>query len=104
MKIKAALLRNVGVEGPYAQTRPLTITEIELDPPGTGEVLVRIKAAGLCHSDLSVINGDRPRGVPIVLGHESSGEVVETGPGVTDLKPGDHVAMVFVPSCGCFNP
>ncbi|MBV7499647.1 zinc-dependent alcohol dehydrogenase family protein [Achromobacter sp. ACM05] len=104
MKIKAALLRQVGVEGPYALTRPLTIADIELDPPGFGEVLVRIRAAGLCHSDLSVINGDRPRGVPIVLGHESSGEVVETGPGVSDLKAGDHVAMVFVPSCGCCNP
>lgn len=104
MKINAAVLRQTGVQGPYAQTRPLAITEVELDPPGPGEVLVRIRAAGLCHSDLSVINGDRPRALPIVLGHESSGEVVETGPGVTDLRAGDHVAMVFVPSCGCCTP
>ncbi len=104
MKIKAAVLRQVGVPGPYAQTRPLQVTEVELDPPGPGEVRVQIKAAGLCHSDLSVINGDRPRGVPIVLGHESSGEVVELGAGVTDLAVGDHVAMVFLPTCGCCQP
>jgi alcohol dehydrogenase len=104
MKTKAALLRQIGVPGPYAQTRPLHITEVELDPPGFGEVLIKIKVAGFCHSDLSVINGDRPRGVPMVLGHESSAEVVQTGPGVSDLQPGDHVVMVFVPSCGCCTP
>lgn len=104
MKIRAALLRQVGVEAPYAISQPLHVTEVELDPPGFGEVLIKIKAAGLCHSDLSVINGDRPRGVPIVLGHESSAEVVEVGAGVSDLLPGDHVVMVFVPSCGCCNP
>lgn len=104
MKIQAAVLRQSNVQGPYAQTRPLAITEVELDPPGPGELLVRIKAAGLCHSDLSVINGDRPRALPIVLGHESSGEVVETGPGVADLRAGDHVIMVFVPSCGGCGP
>ncbi|CAM3990103.1 zinc-dependent alcohol dehydrogenase family protein [Bordetella muralis] len=104
MKIKAAVLRNMGLAAPYADSRPLQITEVELDPPGFGEVLVRIRAAGLCHSDLSVINGDRPRSLPMVLGHESSGEVVEVGAGVTDLKAGDHVAMVFVPSCGCCHP
>ena len=104
MKSRAALLRTMGVEGPYAQTRPVTIAEVELDPPGPGEVLIRIKVAGLCHSDLSVINGDRPRALPIILGHESSAEVVETGTGVNDLKAGDHVVMVFVPSCGCCSP
>ncbi len=104
MKTRAALLREMGIEGPYAQTRPVTITEVELDPPGPGEVLVRIKVAGLCHSDLSVINGDRPRALPIILGHESSAEVVETGEGVSDLHAGDHVVMVFVPSCGCCFP
>lgn len=98
------MLRQIGVPGPYAQTRPLQITEVELDPPGFGEVLIRIKVAGFCHSDLSVINGDRPRGVPMVLGHESSAEVVQAGPGVSDLHPGDHVVMVFVPSCGCCTP
>jgi len=103
MKIRAAVLRTMGTPGPYAQTRPVTIEEVDLDPPGPGEVLIKIKVAGLCHSDLSVVNGDRPRALPIVLGHESSGEVVETGEGVGDLKPGDHVVTAFVPSCGwCF--
>ncbi|HUH61118.1 MAG TPA: zinc-dependent alcohol dehydrogenase family protein [Candidimonas sp.] len=104
MKINAALLREVGLPAPYADSKPLHITQVELDPPGFGEVLVKVHAAGLCHSDLSVINGDRPRGVPIVLGHESSAEVVDVGAGVSDLRAGDHVVMVFVPSCGCCNP
>src|SRR5690554_7728212 len=104
MKIRAALLREMGIEGPYAQSRPVTIAEVQLDPPGPGEVLIRMKVAGLCHYDLSVINGDRPRALPIILGHESSAEVVETGEGVRDLSPGDHVVMVFVPSCGCCFP
>jgi alcohol dehydrogenase len=63
-------------------------------------VLVRIRAAGLCHSDLSTINGDRPREMPMVLGHEAAGEVLTCGAGVTAFKPGDHVILVFVPSCG----
>ncbi len=100
MKIRAAVLEALGAPPPYAQSRPLAIREVELDPPGAGEVLVRIRAAGLCHSDLSVVNGDRPRPVPMVLGHESSAEVVECGAGVTDLRAGDHVVLVFVPSCG----
>ncbi|GAB2894530.1 zinc-dependent alcohol dehydrogenase family protein [Paralcaligenes sp. KSB-10] len=104
MKIRAALLREIGTPAPYADSRPLQIAQVELDPPAFGEVLIKIQVAGLCHSDLSVINGDRPRGVPIVLGHESSAEVVEVGPGVSDLKAGDHVVMVFVPSCGCCHP
>lgn len=104
MKIRAAVLESIGAPAPYAQSQPLKIREVELDPPGEGEVLIRIKAAGLCHSDLSVISGDRPRPVPMVLGHESAGEVAECGPGVTDLKPGDRVIMVFMPSCGCCVP
>src|SRR5690606_39973032 len=96
MKTRAALLRAMGTPGPYAETRPVTITEVELDPTGPGEVLVRIKVAGLCHSDLSVINGDRPRALPIGLGHESSAEVVEAGEGGYDLRPGDHAVMVCV--------
>jgi alcohol dehydrogenase len=98
--VRAAILNSIGVEAPYAQSRPLTIEDVELDPPGEGEVLVRIGAAGLCHSDLSVINGDRPRPTPMALGHEAAGVVEKTGPGVHDLAPGDHVIMVFVPSCG----
>jgi alcohol dehydrogenase len=76
------------------------IEEIELDPPGTNEVLIRIAAAGLCHSDLSVINGDRPRPMPMALGHEAAGVVIALGPEVDDLAVGDHVVMVFMPSCG----
>ncbi len=100
MKIRAAVLQAMGLPAPYAQSRPLKILEVELDPPGPGEVLVRVQAAGLCHSDLSVINGDRPRPLPMVIGHESAGEVLECGPGVTHLAPGDRVVMVFMPSCG----
>jgi alcohol dehydrogenase len=100
MKIKAAVLNQLGVKPPYAVTRPLSVEEVELDPPGPGEVLVKISAAGLCHSDLSAINGDRPRPTPLVLGHEAAGIVEELGAGVGDLKKGDHVVMVFVPSCG----
>lgn len=100
MKIKAAVLRQSGLPQPYAQSKPLSIEEVDLAPPSEREVLVKVKAAGLCHSDLSTINGDRPRQTPMVLGHEAAGEVVECGPGVHDLKPGDHVVMVFAPSCG----
>jgi alcohol dehydrogenase len=100
MKIKAAVIREMGLAQPYAKSRPLVIEEVELDKPGEREVLVQIKAAGLCHSDLSTINGDRPRQMPMVLGHEAAGVVVECGPGVNDLKAGDHVVMVFAPSCG----
>jgi alcohol dehydrogenase len=90
----------MGAPTPYAESKPLTIAELELDPPGHGEVLVKIAAAGLCHSDLSVIDGNRPRPMPMVLGHEAAGVVEELGPGVEDLAVGDHVVMVFVPSCG----
>ncbi len=68
MKIRAAVLRAMGSERPYAQSQPLQVEELELDPPGEGEVLVRIRAAGLCHSDLSVVDGKRPRPLPIVIG------------------------------------
>ena len=100
MKIRAAVLNALRAAGPYAETKPLTIETLDLQGPGHGEVLVKIAAAGLCHSDLSVINGDRPRPVPMALGHEAAGIVEEVGPGVDDLRRGDHVVMVFVPSCG----
>jgi alcohol dehydrogenase len=100
MKMRAAVLYEMGLPPPYAKSKPIRIEEVELDPPGEGECLVRIMAAGLCHSDLSVVNGDRPRTMPIVVGHEAAGEIVEAGKGVKEFKPGDHVAMVFVPSCG----
>lgn len=104
MKTKAAVLSAMGAAPPYASSRPLAIEELELDPPGPGEVLVRVRAAGLCHSDLSVINGDRPRPTPMALGHEAAGVVEELGPGVQDLARGDHVVCVFVPSCGHCGP
>lgn len=99
MQTRVALLA-AEAERPYTQTKPLTVTTAHLDDPGEGEVLVRILAAGICHSDLSVINGDRPRSLPMVLGHESVAEVVRVGPGVHDLSPGQRVVTVFVPSCG----
>jgi alcohol dehydrogenase len=104
MKIRAAVLETIGAPQPFDETRPLTIEELELDPPGDHEVLVQIRAAGLCHSDLSVIDGNRPRPVPMALGHEAAGVVKAVGAGVTDLSPGDHVVTVFVPSCGHCSP
>jgi alcohol dehydrogenase len=98
--VKAAILTAHGVERPYGTTKPLKVREVELGSPGAGEVLIQVKAAGLCHSDLSTINGDRLRPVPMVLGHEAAGVVRELGDGVTDLEVGDHVVLVFVPSCG----
>jgi Zn-dependent alcohol dehydrogenase len=104
MKVRGAVLREMGAPAPYADSRPLEIVELELDGPGRGEVLVRVHAAGLCHSDLSVIDGSRPRVMPMVLGHEAAGEVVEVGEGVDTLTVGDHVVCAFVPSCGRCGP
>ena len=100
MKIKAAVLHEMGRPRPYYESKPLQIEEIDLNGPGPDEVLVKIHAAGLCHSDLSVIDGSRPRILPMVIGHEASGEVMECGVGVNDLKQGDHVVFSFVPMCG----
>ena len=100
MKVRAATLREMGLPAPYAQSQPLQIGEVTLDGPGPGELLVRVRAAGLCHSDLSVIDGSRPRVMPMVLGHEAAGEVVETGPDTPGFMPGDAVVFAFVPSCG----
>lgn len=100
MHIRAAVLREMGASAPYATSKPLKIETVELDPPGEGEVLVEIKAAGLCHSDLSAIDGNRARPLPMVLGHEAAGVVRGVGRGVNTLVTGDHVVMVFVPSCG----
>lgn len=99
MKIRGAVLEEIGRTAPYAQSRPITVSELELDPPGPTEVLVRIEAAGICHSDLSVVNGARPRPVPMLLGHESAGTVLEVGSEVS-LTPGTRVVMAFLPRCG----
>lgn len=103
MKCRAAILHETGASVPYAKSQPIRIEEVELDPPGPGEVLVKVAAAGLCHSDLSVVNGSRPRPLPMALGHEASGVVAEVGAGC-HLEKGDHVVMVFVPSCGTCIP
>jgi Zn-dependent alcohol dehydrogenase len=100
VSVQGALLREMGVPAPYAETRPLEIAALELAPPGPGELLVEVRAAGLCHSDLSVIDGSRPRMMPMVLGHEAAGEVVGLGPGSSGFEVGDHVVLTFVPTCG----
>lgn len=104
MKSKSAILRSAPVQKPYRDTKPLTIEEVDLDPPGRDEVLVKIAAAGVCHSDLSCLNGDRSRPTPVALGHEASGTVAALGEGVDDLEIGDHVVMSFLPVCGHCAP
>ena len=100
MKMTAALLFEQGLPHPFTVSQPLRIERVDLNGPGAGEVLIEVAAAGLCHSDLSTIEGVRPRKLPTVVGHEGAGVVVEVGPGVTDVKVGDHVVTSFVSSCG----
>src|SRR5690606_17709871 len=100
IKSRAAVLHEMGLTRPYNLSNPLSIETIELDDPGVNEVLVKIKAAGLCHSDLSVINGNRPRSLPMVLGHEAAGVIMKLGKGVDRFQIGDHVVFSFLPSCG----
>lgn len=102
--MRAAVLRGTGAAAPYAASRPLSIETVRLQPPGRDGVRVRVRAAGLCHSDLSVIDGSRPRPLPMLLGHEAAGEVVELGAGVSGLRLGDQVVFSFVPMCGCCDP
>ena len=104
MKITAAVLMRDGITSNFDKEAPLEIREVDLAPPERGEVLIRMAAAGVCHSDLSVINGTRPRPLPMVLGHEASGHVEEVGAGVDDLKPGDHVVCIFAPGCRNCTP
>jgi Zn-dependent alcohol dehydrogenase len=101
---RAAVLREMGRPAPYASSRPLSIETLQLAPPAEGELLIQVRAAGLCHSDLSVIDGSRPRVMPMVLGHEAAGVVEACGPGVTAFAPGDHVVFSFVPVCGHCDP
>jgi alcohol dehydrogenase len=94
------LLRELGAPRPYTQSKPLEVVELDLADPQAGELLVRVEAAGVCHSDLSVVDGSRPRPVPMALGHEAAGVVEVVGAGVTDVAVGDRVVLVFVPACG----
>jgi len=104
IRARAAVLYEGGQQGPYVQTRPLRFEEVWVDPPGFGEIQVRVRAASLCHSDLSAINGDRPWPTPLVIGHEAAGEVIAVGAGVGRFAPGDAVVMVFKPFCGQCRP
>ncbi|MFF9803024.1 alcohol dehydrogenase catalytic domain-containing protein, partial [Streptomyces rochei] len=81
-------------------TRIEVVDDLDVRDPGPGEVLVAISAAGLCHSDLSVVDGTIPFPVPVVLGHEGAGVVEAVGAGVTHVAPGDHVALSTLANCG----
>ena len=100
MRTRAAVLIADDRARPYVDSQPIEVMDLELDGPGAGELLIRVDAAGVCHSDLSVVDGNRPRPTPMVLGHEAAGEVLELGAGVTDVAVGDRVVLVFVPRCG----
>jgi Zn-dependent alcohol dehydrogenase len=92
VNVRAAVLERTG--------GPLAVTELELDGPRAGEVLVRLHASGVCHSDLNAIDGTAETPCPAVLGHEGAGVVEAVGAGVTRVGPGDHVALSWAPSCG----
>ena len=92
MKTKAAVV--------YEPGKRIEIEELDLDGPKDGEVLIRYTHAGLCHSDIHIAHGDLPARLPMVLGHEGAGIIEEVGPGVTRVKPGDHVVLSFIPNCG----
>ncbi len=98
--IRGAVLETQGAAQPYAESKPLAVSELSVEAPGEDEIFVRMTAAGVCHSDLSVVNNDRPRELPLLLGHEATGVVEELGSGVDDLEVGDHVVMTFQPRCG----
>ena len=100
MKMRAAVLHEQGRARPFAESRPMTIEELDIEGPRADEVLIEMVAAGLCHSDLSTLQGHRPRRLPTVLGHEGGGIVREVGPGVGDIKVGDHVVLGPVLACG----
>jgi len=101
MKTRAAIA--------FGSGKPLEIVEVDLDGPRAGEVLVEIKATGVCHTDAFTLSGDDPEGAfPAILGHEGAGVVVDVGPGVKNLKPGDHVIPLYTAECRecdfCLNP
>jgi NDMA-dependent alcohol dehydrogenase len=92
MKTKAAIL--------WGTNQPWSVEEVELDEPKQGEVMVKLAASGMCHSDEHLVTGDLPFELPIIGGHEGAGVVEKVGPGVSWLEPGDHVVFGFIPSCG----
>src|SRR5687767_15806074 len=101
MKVQAAVAHKAGA--------PLAIETVDLDGPKAGEVLVEIKATGICHTDAFTLSGDDPEGAfPAILGHEGAGIVVDVGPGVKSLKKGDHVIPLYTPECRecdyCLHP
>jgi alcohol dehydrogenase len=100
MKITGAVLETSDATRPYSRSAPISVCELELDGPRSTEVLVQIEAAGICHSDLSVVDGNRRRPVPMLLGHEAAGRVLQIGTAVTSLQVGDRVVMTFLPRCG----
>lgn len=100
MKMKAAILRTTSAQRPFSVSKPLSIEEVELDAPKRGEVLIKVKAVGLCHSDLVAITGERAKPMPIVIGHEAAGIVEEIGQDVQGFAVGDHVVPSYVASCG----
>ena len=101
MKISAAVLSQGENAQPYEETQPLALKQLTLAQPLPGELLLRIDAAGICHSDLSVINGDRPRPMPMALGHEAAATVIASGTKDDPIfSPGDQVVLVFLPACG----
>lgn len=100
MRIRGAVLERIAAPVPFAESAPITVCDLELGAPGPGELLIRIEAAGLCHSDLSVVDGNRVRPVPMLLGHEAAGRVEAVGPGDSDIAVGQRVVMTFLPRCG----
>ncbi|MBA0050954.1 alcohol dehydrogenase [Streptomyces sp. AJS327] len=98
MRITGAVLEEIGRSRPYAESTPISVCELDLSEPGPTEVRVRIEAAGICHSDLSVVDGNRVRPLPMLLGHEAAGRVEAVGAEV-DLEPGQRVVMAFLPRC-----
>lgn len=98
--IRGAVLTASGLDKPWASSQPIQVLDLELRAPGPGELLVRIEAASICHSDLSVVNGDRERPLPMLLGHEAAGRVEAVGTGAESELLGRRVVMTFLPRCG----
>ena len=99
IRFRGAVLERSGDERPYERSQPLHVREVMADEPGPTECLIRIEAAGVCHSDLSVVDGTRLRPLPMLLGHEACGQVVRAGASVMDFAPGDRVVLTFLPRC-----